>query len=445
MPTSQPGHAGVVDNQLARQQPERTDRLRLWLLRSAGVTSAVGHGCTFVVLPIYLVEQLGGGAAAIALGMLGTAMSFSFLIGGQVADRASRVKTMVLSDVVRAVATLAYLVPALHVLGAGAVVVVAGAAFTNGLAVGFFRPALAALWPDVIAAAEFRRTLATTSFLNRIGLLAGSSLGGMLIALHMTAGALLLDGCTFVVSALLLSRRREPGRAAAAVSTLDFRAAMGLLNLRRSIRELHGLAGRLPWLRRLLLGANAFSLFQAASGILLPVFVIAKFGNGVMAIYQTIPALCLIVGSLLARHTGARLPGVIYCGGSLFLSTAWLLAVVTSAPAPTIAAAAVGYVCTAWAEPLWTTAIIDVYGAQERGRVFAAMQSSGLLLAPAGSFAAAVLLASTSAGNALIGMALAGMLAAVLPLTARGGAKMLPHRAAVDAVLTRDTTARKQR
>lgn len=434
MASDQPSRARVIDNEVS-SQPERTDRLGLWQLRSAGVTSAVGHGCTFVVLPIYLVEQLGGGAAAIALAMLGVAMSFSFFIGGQIADRGGRVKTLVLSDVVRAAATLAYLVPTLAVGGTGAVVVVACAAFTNGLAVGFFRPALAALWPDVIAAAEFRQTLATTSFLNRIGLLAGSSLGGMLIALHMSAVALLLDGCTFAVSALLLSRCREPRRALAAVGALDISATLRLLNLGRSIKEMHQLAGRLPWLGRLLLGANAFSLFQAATGILLPVFMIAKFGNGVMAIYQTIPAFCLILGSLLARKTGSHLPGVIYCGGSLFLSTSWLLAVVTKAPAPAIAAAAVGYVCTAWAEPLWTTAIVDAYGVQERGRMFAAMQSSSLLLAPLGALAAGVLLATTSSGKALVWISLVGMLAAALPLTAKGGCRMLaPSVRSLDSV-----------
>lgn len=405
---------------------ESMDPVLLWKLRGAGIGSSIGHGCTYVVLPIYLIQRFGAGTTAMAMAFLGIAMSFSFFAGGVLADRAPRVPMMISADLLRAAATVSYLVSAAWIGSAGAIAIIAVATLMNGIAVGMFRPAEASLWPDIVPRHKLKATLATTSTLNRMGLIAGSSIGGLFVATHLTPVGVALDAATFVASGVILSMCRDPSRRGSDTpARATLRAALVAWKVWQSLPAMYRLAGRYGWLRRLLIGTNAFSLAQAASLVVLPVFIMAKFGSSTMAIYQTIPSFCLVAGSLCARHMSFKFPGVLYASGPLGAAAAWLFAAITDIPALPIAALGLGYVCQAWAEPLWAKALADGYKPTERARMFAAMQSSSLALAPLGALVAGLLLAFTTPTLAVAALGIIGVIAAAVPLTAAGSIKMI--------------------
>lgn len=358
------------------------------------------------------------------MGVLGIAMSFSFLAGGALAQSLHRIHMMVGSDLSRAIATMAFVVGPIVLHGPSEVWIVAVASLINGVAVGFFRPAEASLWPEIVPSDDLQKTLATNALLSRSGLIVGTSLGGLLIAIKDAQLGLLIDSGTFVLSAIILWGCSDSTRQRSASMASVLRTSIRAWNIPGNLRETFRLAGRYRWLRRLLVGSNLFSLAQAAAGIVLPVYLISKFSSTAVGVYQAMPSFCLIGGSLLARNVRFRMPGLIYALGPCSMAVAWILAAVLNTSAVPIAVLGVGFVCQSWAEPMWAKALADGYLSSERARMFAAMQASSLTLAPLGAVVAGSLLAIGSTGTSVIVLGAFGALTALLPLTVRGSLRM---------------------
>lgn len=145
------------------------------------------------------VTDLGGVLAARTV----TLIAF-FLAGGVWADRMPRQVLMMLSDVGRAVTQ-----------GLMAILLLTGAAelwhffvveAMNGMATAFFQPASVGLTPKTISPGRLQQANALLSLTHSISSIGGPAVAGLVVASAGPGWALGADACTFLVSALFLTR-----------------------------------------------------------------------------------------------------------------------------------------------------------------------------------------------------------------------------------------------
>ncbi|MGH2501136.1 MAG: MFS transporter, partial [Ktedonobacterales bacterium] len=198
--------------------PLRTGRFTLvWLGQSI---SQVGDQ-VFMIALVWLLVGLTGSSL-----LMGAVLSASYiptllllLFGGAIADHYSRRGIALLSDGLRALvtATFAALVT-LHLISVPEVFIFS--AF-YGLVGAFFNPALAALYPSLVAPEQYDAATSLRQITTQAAGLAGPALGGLLIAQWSIGAALTFDAASFVVSfiALALLRQRRAQASAEAPPT----------------------------------------------------------------------------------------------------------------------------------------------------------------------------------------------------------------------------------
>lgn len=160
------------------------------------------NGATGVALPIVLALSFDGWQVGAVLAALGLGMMYSFARGGVEADRSHRVHQMIFFDVVRAAATAAIAAATLLPAATGWLPA-AVCALINGVSVGFYRPALAAYWSDVLEPETRRAGLASNALINRTGLAVGAATAGVFVAAHASVWVLVVDAATFAAGALI--------------------------------------------------------------------------------------------------------------------------------------------------------------------------------------------------------------------------------------------------
>ncbi|MBZ8177967.1 hypothetical protein GSS88_09240 [Corynebacterium sp. 3HC-13] len=136
----------------------------LYRLRWASIIGSFGNGLTGVVLTIAVASSLGGTGTSVALTSLAVGMLLSFAAGGVHADHGSRVGILVKSDLLRGIANLLVLAGILVDNYASLPLILLGC-FTNGMCAGYFRPALASLWAELVPASRLKDVLATNFLL----------------------------------------------------------------------------------------------------------------------------------------------------------------------------------------------------------------------------------------------------------------------------------------
>lgn len=114
------------------------------------------------------------------------------------ADRLPRRRLMVTCDLLRAGLILVLVVPGVPLWAVFAVLVLVG------LLAPPFDSARSALLPEVLQGERYAVGNAVNGAVNQAGLVGGFLLGGIVVALTSSRGALALDAATFLVSALLL-------------------------------------------------------------------------------------------------------------------------------------------------------------------------------------------------------------------------------------------------
>ena len=265
-------------------------RQRDFRLLWTGMTlSLLGDGVLLVALA-WQAYQLSDSPAAMA--GIGVALTLPqvllVLVAGVVSDRADRRLLMLTADVVRA-ATLGLLGVLAVTGGLELWQLVAGIA-VYGTAAAFFLPAFDALVPEVVPEELLVEANALDQFVRPAALwLLGPALGGVLVAAHGAGWAFLLDGATFLVSALCLTVMRTGRRGAAGGADAAGRAAPPVaaaepVTVRGTLRELReGLAyvARAPWLWATFVAATfTYLLFLGPTEVLLPYLVKNDLGGG---------------------------------------------------------------------------------------------------------------------------------------------------------------------
>jgi MFS family permease len=178
------------------------------------LVSLLGDGIYQVALP-FAVLGLGHGAGSLSL--VGVAWSLGMvgflLLGGLLADRHDKRRQLLIADAARLVAvgalaglSLGGLLQLWHLIALG---------FVFGAGEGLSGPAMGAIIPELVPGDRLLEANALQGSLRPIALrLAGPALGGVIVALVDTGGALLVDAGSFAVSiaCLLAMRARVPAR-----------------------------------------------------------------------------------------------------------------------------------------------------------------------------------------------------------------------------------------
>lgn len=200
---------------LSSSPSRRLSRVRDYrLLWSAYAVSAVGSEVTVLAVPLAAAVLLG--ASPLQMGLLTAAatapyVGFALLAGAWIDRLPRRRPLLVAADLTAAAALLT--VPAAHLAGALTVTQLVVVELVVGFARVVFRPAFQAHLPDVVRREELTAASGHLRAAESAAVLGGPGLGGALVQLFTAPVAVLVDAVSFLVSALLVSRLREPERA----------------------------------------------------------------------------------------------------------------------------------------------------------------------------------------------------------------------------------------
>ncbi|WP_022927779.1 MFS transporter [Patulibacter americanus] len=186
-----------------REEPQ----FRLLFLGQA--LSVIGDRATMIALP-FAVLSIGGSATEV--GIVAGAMTVPFLlfalVGGVWADRLSRHRLMLGSDVVRmlvqAVAAVLLLTDTAEVWHLAVLMAIFGTADA------FFQPAMVGLMPSIVRPELLQDANALRGLTMSTAHIAGPALGGALVALAGAGFAFAIDALTFAVSSVALALMRPP-------------------------------------------------------------------------------------------------------------------------------------------------------------------------------------------------------------------------------------------
>ena len=182
------------------------------LLFTGQAVSVLGDALLPVALAFAVLDGLDGSAAQLGLVLAAQVVPMTFLVlaAGVWADRMSRRRLMLISDLGRAAvqAVLAVLLLSgdarlWHLL-------VLCAAY--GALEAFFRPAAGGLTPSLVPAGELQQANSLVGLAQNAGHVIGPAAAGALIVVMSPGAAIAVDAGTFVVSAIFLLALREPAR-----------------------------------------------------------------------------------------------------------------------------------------------------------------------------------------------------------------------------------------
>jgi MFS family permease len=263
------------------------------------LVSLLGDGIYLVALP-FAVLDLDGGAGSLSL--VGFAWSLGMvaflLLGGLAADRYDKRRQLLIADLVRLVA-----VGALGGLSLGGVLEIwhlVGLGFVFGAGEGLSGPAMGAIVPELVPEDRLVQANALQSSLRPIALrLAGPALGGLVVALVDTGGALIVDAGTFAVSmvCLLAMSGRAPVRAEGFVHE----------PLRDQLREAARFVRGETWLwATLVMAALALLLFLGPVEVLVPIRIDDELGGsaGDFGLVLAAGGVGATVGTFALGHLG---------------------------------------------------------------------------------------------------------------------------------------------
>lgn len=315
----------------------------LWIGQTV---SSIGDQIFPIAVALKVVHA-GGSAGDLGVVLLGRslAMVLFLVIGGVYADRVSRTRVMIGSDVFRAIAVTALaLTP-----GEVPVWALAGLTFVVGGGEAFFRPAYGAILPSVVPENRLAQANAFTSVSLKTSLILGPALGGFVVAVAGPGWALAIDAGTFLASMATLLRIAEPPLPARGPRQSGVRDALdGVAEVRAR-----------PWIGAIL-GMATLQLMLAIAPymVLLPFVARERLGgDGAYGAVLVAFAVGGLLGALVAGKWTPRQPGLWALMGllphaGLFVSMAYSRSVVV--------VAAWSFVCGVGLEPFqiwWSSAL----------------------------------------------------------------------------------------
>jgi predicted MFS family arabinose efflux permease len=345
------------------------------LLFAARTISFFGTNLVPIALA-FAVLDLTGSATDVGLVFAARTLAqiSTLLVGGVVADRLPRRAVMIGSDAASLAVQLA--LGLLLVTGHARVweLVVLHAAL--GAAAAFYSPASTGLVPQTVPAALLQQANGFMSIARYSATIAGAAVGGVLVATIGSGWAILLDGGTFLASALLLASIRLPGGAGRAAAP-DFL---------RELAEGWRAFTEHTWVWLLTAWISLFFMVTYAPFFVLGPYV-AKASMGGAAAWATVltgEAIGALVGGLVGLRARLRRPMVVI-GSLMAVNAVQDVLLATQAPFQAIAAgAAASGFAFAFATVIWETVLQQRIPRDRLSRVSAYNWMGAMAFLPAG-------------------------------------------------------------
>jgi MFS family permease len=174
-------------------------------LYAAHVVSVVGDGLVGVALAFAVLDLTGSASAlGLVLGARLVPMVLFYLAGGVWGDRIPRHRLMVGSNVVRFLSQSA--MGTLLIAGRGSVASLIALQAVHGAATAFYRPASSGIVPRLVDRDDLQQANALMWGAISVGGVLGPALSGVLVATVGSGWAILGDGVSFALAAVLLRR-----------------------------------------------------------------------------------------------------------------------------------------------------------------------------------------------------------------------------------------------
>jgi MFS family permease len=172
--------------------------------------SMTGDWVLFIALPIYVYNLTHSSLATGLMFMAGTVPRIMFgSIAGIFVDRWDRQRTMVVSDLTRAL----LLTSLLLVRSPEWVWVIYLVAFAEATISQFFGPAESALLPQLVDKSHLVPANSLNALNNNLARLGGPALGGLLLGLFGFTSVVLMDSISFLLSAIMIALIVQPALA----------------------------------------------------------------------------------------------------------------------------------------------------------------------------------------------------------------------------------------
>jgi DHA3 family tetracycline resistance protein-like MFS transporter len=244
------------------------------LLTSGQAVSLIGDGFFFVGLAwqVYLISNEPSALAFVSVAATLPLVIF-VLIGGALSDRYDRRRLMIGADIMRGVAIAA--IGFLSISGTLELWHMAVGMFLVGAGDAFFNPSSTAIVPDLLPEEDLPQANALSGALRRLMTsLVGPAIAGVLIAALGPGPAFVIDGATFLVSAVavfLIRTRPAPHPATDA----------GIRHTIAQVREGFSYVRSKPWIWATLVSAMlSLLVFLGPVEVLMPYLVKNQLGLG---------------------------------------------------------------------------------------------------------------------------------------------------------------------
>ncbi|WIG60829.1 MAG: putative MFS-type transporter [Ktedonobacterales bacterium] len=276
------------------------------LLWFGGLISITGDWVLMVGLPIYVFLLTHSVLATSLMYLAGRAPSVLLAsLAGVFVDRWDRKRTMVITNVLLALALL----PVLLARTPDHVWIIYIAAFVESCIEQFFTPAESALLPNLVGEEHLVSANSLNALSNNLARLVGPAVGGVIAGVFGLSGIVLVDAASFLLAALLIALIAAPHRVSTATSASLARAEAGALA--RVGREwLDGMRAIFSsrTLTVVLVAISITALGEGVMGVLFPVFVNRVLHGGALQIGQLMSAQAVggLIGGLLVGFAGQR-------------------------------------------------------------------------------------------------------------------------------------------
>lgn len=321
-----------IDPETVSSPPRRLWNRDFFLLWQGQLVSQVGNQAFFIAMMYWTMEATGS-ASLMGFLMMVSSLPTVLLgpLGGTIADRHSRRGIIVAADALRGVAVL---VPGalLYWCPEAVDAIVAtlfGVGALGGLVNAVFQPAISAAIPDLVPRDRVAAANSLNQFSVQGSLLAGQAAGGVLLRMLGAPVLILLDGVTYLFSAVsecfIRIPQRLPERSKGFGQTLRTYGNETLDGLRFVWQH--------PGMREVLLAATGLNFLTMPFLVLLPFFVDQFLGKG--------PEW---YGFLLAAVGGGALTGFLLAGSLKLTGTTRCTLIVTALLGDTLILTSLGWV-----------------------------------------------------------------------------------------------------
>lgn len=365
-------------------------------LAAARLISNLGNGIAPIALAFGVLDLPGATPTSLSIVMfcnLAPIVAF-MLIGGVIADRFPRALLVGVTDV--ALSGFVVTNGAMLMTGKATVTSISVIALTSGILNAAWWPAMSGMMPELVAAEDLQQANSIIGMANNAASIAGTVVGGALVAAIGAGPAIIIDGLTFLTAGLLVLTLRGTGTRRAtgehAPTVLD--------DLRHGWREFT----RLKWVVAVVAGYSILAmLFESLVAVLGPVRAKEALGGPrpwsyVLAAWSV----GMMVGVVAMLRIRLKRPLVTALTWQLAMA-GWFFALGGTSQLPLIMAAA--FLCGIGSDVMmvtWQTALQQNVPQESLSRVSSYDAFGSLLFTPLGLLVAGPVAERFGAANAAL-------------------------------------------